>query len=413
MSKELRALYDKLRTAQDKAQALMNKDDVTAEELNKSTQEIDNIKAKIETQKALDAGKNFDDEGNQVTEPLNKPKKKAGFEDTLSSLEYREAFKNFCVNGEVSPVLQNEFTRPIIKNADTVTTTGDASAVIPTTILEEVIKKVESYGQIYAAVRKLAIKGGVQVPILTLKPTASWIGETTPSDRQKIQINQNISFSYYGLECKISTSLLADTVTLQIFETTLVSLLAEAFVKALDTAIVKGTGTGQPLGIVNDTRIPAGQIVTLTPTEFTEWASWKKKVFAKMPLAYTGGASFYMAHGTFEGYIDGMVDTNGQPVGRVNYGITNGPQESFGGKTVVQVEDDIIANYDDAADGDVVGIFANLNNYAINSNMQLTMVRYTDHDKNEIVDKGILIADGKILDPNGFVIIKKGAVPTP
>ena len=41
--------------------------------------------------------------------------------------------------------------------------------------------------------------------------------------------------------------------------------------------------------------------------------------------------------------------------------------------------------------------------------MQLTMVRYTDHDKNEIVDKGILVADGKVLDPNGFVIIKKGA----
>ncbi|MEY8763347.1 MULTISPECIES: phage major capsid protein [Clostridium] len=413
MSKELRALFDKLRTAQDKAQTLMNKDDVTAEELNKSTQEIDNIKAKIETQKSLDSGKQFDDEGNQVTETLNKPKKKAGFEDTLSSVEYRNAFKDFCVSGKVSPILQNDLIKPIIKNADTVTTTGDASAVIPTTILQEVIQKVQSYGQIYAAVRKLSIKGGVQVPILTLKPSASWIGETTPSDRQKIEINQNIMFSYYGLECKISTSLLTETVTLQMFEDTLVSLLAEAFVKALDTAIIKGSGIGQPKGITVDDRIPAGQIVTLTPDEFADWSAWKKKVFAKMPLSYKGGASLYMASGTFEGYIDGMVDKNGQPIGRVNYGITDGPQERFGGKPVVEVEDDIISNYDDAATGDVISIYGNMNNYAINSNMQLTMVRYTDHDKNEIVDKGILIADGKILDPNGFVIIKKGAVPTP
>ena len=190
-------------------------------------------------------------------------------------------------------------------------------------------------------------------------------------------------------------------------------LLAEAFVKALDIAIIKGTGSGQPKGITVDDRIPAEQIVTLTPDEFIDWSAWKKKVFAKMPLSYKGGASFYMASGTFEGYVDGMVDKNGQPIGRVNYGITEGPQERFGGKPVVEVEDDIIANYDDAAVGDVVAIYGNMNNYAINSNMQLTMVRYTDHDKNEIVDKGILVADGKILDPNGFVIIKKGAVPTP
>lgn len=410
MSKELRALFDKLRTAQDKAQNLMVKDDATEEEINNASKDIDIINAKIKAQKALDAGKQFDNEGNQATEPLNKPKKKVGFEDTLSSVEYRNAFKDFCLDGKVSPILQNDFTRPIIKNADAVTTTGDTSAVIPTTILQEVIQKVQSYGQIYAAVRKLAIKGGVQVPILTLKPTASWIGETTSSDRQKIQMNQNVTFNYYGLECKISTSLLAETVTLQMFENTLISLLAEAFVKALDTAIIKGTGTGQPLGITLDTRIPAGQIVTLTPDEFVDWTSWKKKVFAKMPLSYKGGATLYMASGTFEGYIDGMVDKNGQPIGRVNYGITEGTQERFGGKPVIEVEDDIIANYDDAAENDVVAIYGNMNNYAINSNMQLTMVRYTDHDKNEIVDKGILVADGKILDPNGFVIIKKGTV---
>lgn len=408
MSKELRALFDKLRTAQDKAQNLMVKDDATEEEINNASKDIDIINAKIKAQKALDAGKQFNNEGNQATEPLNKPKRKVGFEDTLSSEEYRNAFKDFCLDGKVSPILQNDFTRPIIKNADAVTTTGDTSAVIPTTILQEVIQKVQSYGQIYAAVRKLAIKGGVQVPILTLKPTASWIGETTSSDRQKIQMNQNVTFNYYGLECKISTSLLAETVTLQMFENTLISLLAEAFVKALDTAIIKGTGTGQPLGITLDTRIPAGQIVTLTPAEFVDWSAWKKKVFAKMPLSYKGGASLYMASGTFEGYIDGMVDKNGQPIGRVNYGITEGTQERFGGKPVIEVEDDIIANYDDAAENDVVAIYGNMNNYAINSNMQLTMVRYTDHDKNEIVDKGILVADGKVLDPNGFVIIKKG-----
>jgi HK97 family phage major capsid protein len=183
----------------------------------------------------------------------------------------------------------------------------------------------------------------------------------------------------------------------------------EAMVKGLDTAIIKGNGTGKCLGITADNRVPAGQIVTISSTEFAAWDAWKKKVFAKMPLAYKAGASFFMASGTFEGYIDGMVDANGQPIGRVNYGIVNGPQERFGGKEVILVEDDIIANYDDASVGDVVAVYCNLKNYGLNSNMQMTMFRYFDHDTNEWVDKAILIVDGKLIDPNGVVIVKKGA----
>lgn len=402
MSKELRELYNKLRVAQDKAQALMAKDDVTVEELKAANAEIDKINALINTQKALDEGKTFDENGIEIT-AANKKNKGSDIVDKYSTLEYRNAFRDYCLNGKMSP---------LIKNQDAVTTTGDAGAVIPSTILQEVIKKVNSYGQLFARVRKLSIKGGVTVPILSLKPTATWIGETTPSDRKKVDLNSKISFSYYGLECKISTSLLADTATLDMFEKVLIDLIGEAITKALDTAIISGEGTVSPLGIINDTRIPNKQIVTLKPDEFTDWAAWKKKVFAKMPLAYKGGASFIMASGTFEGYIDGMVDKNGQPVGRVNYGITDGPQERFGGKEVIQVEDDIIAPYDDASTGDVVAIYCNLNNYAINSNMQLQMYRYLDQDKNEWVDKAILIADGKLLDPNGVVIIKKGAVGT-
>ena len=59
--------------------------------------------------------------------------------------------------------------------------------------------------------------------------------------------------------------------------------------------------------------------------------------------------------------------------------------------------------------GDVVAVYANLNNYGWNSNMTMTLFRYFDHDTNEWVDKAILIADGKLIDPNGVVIVKKGA----
>jgi HK97 family phage major capsid protein len=320
-------------------------------------------------------------------------------EDRYSTMEYRKAFMRFAQTGEITPELR----------ANAMTSTGDISAVVPTTILNEVIRKVTNYGQIFGLVRKLNVKGGMTIPILSLKPVANWIGENAVSDKQKVQANTSVSFSYYGLECKVSVSLLADTVSLTGFETTITDLIVEAMVKALDQAILNGDGSGKALGITKDTRVPAGQIVTLSSTDFAKWDAWKKKVFAKMPLSYKAGASFFMASGTFEGYIDGMVDTQGQPVGRTNYGIADGPQERFGGKPVIQVEDDVIVPYDVAVTGDVVAVYVDLKNYGFNSNMQLTMFRYFDHDTNEWVDKAVLIADGKLIDPNGVVIVKKGA----
>lgn len=320
-------------------------------------------------------------------------------DDPYGTVEYRMAFMKFAKTGEVTPELR----------ADAITSVADISAVIPTTILNEVIRKVTEYGQVFNRVRKLNVKGGVTIPILSLKPTATWINESTPSDKKKVQANTNISFSYYGLECKVSTSLLADTVSLAGFENTITDLIVEAMVQGLDIAIIKGDGNGKALGITVDPRVPAAQVVTLSNAEFVAWGDWKKKVFAKMPLKYKAGAAFIMASGTFEGYIDGMTDANGQPIGRVNYGITDGIQERFGGKEVIQVEDDIISPYDDAAADDVVAVYCNLKNYGLNSNMQMTMFRYFDHDTNEWIDKAILIADGKLIDPNGVVIIKKGA----
>ncbi|HEY5582919.1 MAG TPA: phage major capsid protein [Ruminiclostridium sp.] len=329
----------------------------------------------------------------------NPDKRSTEPEDIYATTEYRNAFMKFAKSGEMTPELR----------ANAMTTTADVSAIIPTTILNEVIKKITVYGQVFSRVRKINIKGGVEIPILSLKPSATWIGEVAASDKLKVQVNTKVTFSYYGLECKVSTSLLADTVTLTGFENTITDLIVEAMVKAIDLAVIKGDGVGKALGITVDTRVPVAQVVTLSPAEFAEWAGWKKKVFAKMSLAYKAGASFLMASGTFEGYIDGMVDANKQPVGRVNYGITEGAQERFGGKEVIEVEDDVIAPYDDAVVGDVVAVYCNLKNYGFNSNMQMTMFRYFDHDTNEWVDKAILIADGKLIDPNGVVIIKKGA----
>lgn len=126
-----------------------------------------------------------------------------------------------------------------------------------------------------------------------------------------------------------------------------------------------------------------------------------------MKKAYRNG-EFIMAQGTFDGHIDGMTDKNGQPIGRINYGLNGEENYRFMGKTVETVEDECIASWDDASVGDVVAVFVKLSDYGINTNMQMTTVKWVDHDTNEIKNKCIMILDGKLIDPNGVLIIKKG-----
>jgi len=384
-------------------------------EVDKLNDEIEELRGLIaEAEKAEGSGEGETRSGSPVGESQvlatygvgsGESKKEEREEDPYNTIEYRKAFMSYITRGQVTEDLLG-VNQPELR-LDAYTGTTDVSAVIPTTIMNELIEKLEEYGEIFRRVRKTNIQGGVDVPILSLKPTAEWITEAAPSDRKKVQSNTKVQFSYYGLECKVAMSLLASITSLNMFEREITRLLVEAMVEAMDKAIIAGSGDGAPLGITVDERVPNGNIITLTADDVARWDSWKKKVFAKIPLKYRARGSFIMASGTFEGYIDGMVDANGQPIGRTNYGITNGTQERFGGREVLLVEDDVIAPYDSANSDDVIAVFCKLSDYCINSNMQLTMFKWTDHDTNQIVDKAILVADGKLLDANGVMIIKK------
>jgi HK97 family phage major capsid protein len=318
-------------------------------------------------------------------------------EDMYDTEEYRTAFMNYvCRNVPIPPQYR------------ATTTTGDAAAVIPTTILNEIIQRIDSYGNIFAKVRKLSIQGGISIPILSLKPEATWIGETTPSQDKKTQANTSITFSYFGLECKISQTLLANVTTLAMFQQLFVPLATEAMVKAIEKSIISGTGTNQPLGILNDTRIPAENIIEISDEDMATWGGWKKAVFAKMKKSYRKG-EFIMNQATFDGYIDGMTDQTGQPIGRVNYGIDGAETYRFGGKNIETVDDFLLPSYEECAAGEAFAIFGMLTDYGWNSNMEMQTVKWTDHDTNEIKNKCILIADGKLIDPNGILIIKKAS----
>ena len=103
-----------------------------------------------------------------------------------------------------------------------------------------------------------------------------------------------------------------------------------------------------------------------------------------------------------------MKDANNRPLFKEAAEMNNGNLAgSFFGRTVTYVEPDIIKDFETASAGDVVGVFWNPNDYAINTNMQFGIKRYFDENTNEWINKALVVVDGKILDTSGCYIIKK------
>ena len=184
--------------------------------------------------------------------------------------------------------------------ADAVSKSTDVGAVIPTTVLNQIVEKLESTGMILALVTRTAYKGGVSIPVSTVKPTATWVNEGAGSDKQKKNIAKDgmITFAYHKLRCAVAVSLEVDTMAISAFETLLINNIVEAMTKALEQAIIDGNGTGKPKGILAET--PAdGQTIESAAPSYSDLI----KAEGALPMAYENGAVWCMSKKTFMEYV--------------------------------------------------------------------------------------------------------------
>lgn len=322
-------------------------------------------------------------------------------ENPLESMEYRKAFMAFVQSGA-----------PIEARAGVAASTADTGAAIPLTVMREVINTVRKrYGNLYRKVRKLNVQGGVQIPVGALQATFKWINESTVSPRQKAGDLGRVVFGYNTLEIRIAQTFLASVVTLEAFEQKITEVIAEAYLQAMDLGIVAGSGDGTMTGILNDPRVT--NTITMTAAQIADWTQWRKRFFSQLPLGYRAG-EFIFPLSTVESYLETMHDNNNNPIFRqatgleVNDGDAQNPNGRFFGREISLVEPDVLPDFDAASAGDVIGIFWQPNEYAINENFGFTMRRYFDEETNEWVDKALVVVDGKVLNPTGYYKIIKG-----
>lgn len=315
-------------------------------------------------------------QANVIDPPENGEQRNANIYD---SVEYRNAFMEYVTRNVPIPA---EF-----RGGNANTTTEDVGALVPPVTLNKIVEKVEAYGMILPLVNRTAYKTGMTIPVASVKPTASWVAEGATSTKQKENLDASITFGHFKLRCAVSVSLEVENMALSAFEARLVSSISEAMAKAIEQAILTGTGTGQPTGILKDAS--AGVSIAVKKIDYKTLVSAE----AALPMEYENGAVWVMSKKTFMEFV-GMTDSAGQPIARTNYGISGAPERTLLGRRVV------LTNYLPAYAStlkttDVFAFLYDFGDYTLNTNFEVGMKVYEDNETDDIVRKSIMVVDGK------------------
>ncbi len=316
-------------------------------------------------------------------------------EDPKNSVEYRTAFMNYVMRGEKSDAL-------VQHRDDANTLTTDVSAVIPPVLVEKILEKAETYGMILPLVTKTNFAAGIEIPVATLKPVATWVAEGKGSDKQNYKATDKLTFTHHKLRCEVSISMEVSVMALAVFEQKIVETIARAMTVAKENAILNGTGSGQPKGILAET--PAdGQALTIASGA---GLSYETLVAAEaaIPQAYETGAKWFMSKKSFMAFV-GMTDTAGQPIARVDYGIGGKPERSLLGREVV-LTGDYMPNYAEKPEADTLFAFIfRPEDYILNSVYDMGISKRQDWDTEDMQTKAVTACDGKVSDVNSLVTL--------
>ena len=302
------------------------------------------------------------------------------------SVEFRTAFMNYVLKNQPIPAEMRE---------DANTKTTDVASVIPTVIVNRIVEKITSCGMILPEVTRTAFAAGVVVPTSSTKPSASWVNEGAGSDRQK-KTTGSVTFSHFKLRCEISMSMEVGTMALDVFEATFVRNVADAMIVALEKAVLAGTGSGQPTGILHGT-LTSYEVTS----EKTSGVTYGDLIAmeAKLPVEYEATAKWFMTKAQYLAFV-GMVDTAGQPIARVDHGIDGKPARMLLGREV------IIHPYATEMGSYLAGLY-NFKDYILNTIYDMGIQKKQDWDTEDLLTKAVMGVDGKPVDLDSLVVLKQ------
>lgn len=336
--------------------------------------------------------------------------------NVLESLEYREAFRQLWTRGTPIPTDLASRARAFVntlpseQRAGSPINTSNTAAVIPLTIMREVINTVRTpFGNIYDAVRKISVEGAVEYPVGAFEAEFNWVTEGTKAAEQDIGAVARVSFGYFEAELRIAQTFLSSLLSIDAFEAEISKVIARAYRKFMDYAIINGDGNGKMTGLAAGTT----KTVTMTAAQMNDWRQWDKRFFAELVPGYEDGV-FVFARSTVIKYLKTMADANNRPLFYEATGLTVGDGDRvddrgyFYGREIKMTVPTIVKDFDTANQNDVIGYYFQPENYVINENWGFTVDRYYNYERRKWITVATVVVDGKPINATGFVKILKG-----
>lgn len=360
--------------------------EIDADAIDTELRALETEKHEIEKRQALAQQINVGTiAGNVITKPQTEERgvQHMDRETLLASAEYRTAFFKHLMNKQLTEVEQRTLT----------TGSGSAGAAVPTTTLNQIIDKLRQTAALYNSITVSFVPGNLSMAVANAKNAAAWKAEGTdgtPADDTVALV----SLGGHELIKLVEISAAATAMTIDAFETYISSEIGRQMAIAVENAIINGTGSGQPTGILAGITWGAGN-----STDYASSVGYDDVVdaLALLPTMYHPNAAFVMNRKMLFGGIRKAKSSDALPI--FAYNAQDGASMTLLGYPLI---------LDDYVPDDTI-LLGDFSYYYMNFSQapSIETSREAGFKSGKTVYRGLAVADGKPALAEAFVKIVK------
>lgn len=296
----------------------------------------------------------------------------------VETLEYRNAFLKKLQGKDLS-----------VEERTAVT----ASAAIPTQTMNKIIEKMEYIAPIISKVDLSYIASNLSIPVEDTINDASWVAMGTASTDSADTLT-SVTLAAYKLIKTVEIGADVSVMAIDAFESYLVNRLAKKMAKAIENAIINGTGSSQPTGLLKSGLITNTGTFTKAAMTYADLLA----IIADLPdHGYRVGATLVMPSALF--YSDVLPALTDKGSGLDVQAVT---QMKVLGYEVILC---------DRVAADTI-VFGNLENYAFNfaAGVAIESDKSVGFRTGSTVYRAMALADGKVTNIAAFNVYTRAAV---
>lgn len=223
-------------------------------------------------------------------------------EELVASPEYRSTYLKWLQGRVLTDAEQRTLT----------TAADSAGPAVPTQTLNMIIDKMRQTSALFPRVNVSYVPGNLSVVVANAKNAATWKPEGadgTPADDTVV----NVTLTGYELIKLVEISAAAQAMTIDAFEAYIANEIGRQMAIAVENAILNGSGSGEPTGILPGITWDASNAVTWDAGTGIDYDDLVDGL-ALLPTMYHNNAVFVMNRKMLFGGIRKIKTSDKQPI---------------------------------------------------------------------------------------------------